>query len=108
MGHRDVGARSTSLQAQQPRHNSVHRGLQRLAQVGYVWREDKFSGPEAASEGRRGDAVWRTAVPRVQWHEPLQLSHLFQIQELTGGLLSQVCLQAQIHITTLMYTVSYL
>lgn len=90
VGHRDVGACSTGLQAQQPWHHSVHWGLQRLAKVGHVWREDKFSWPEAASERWRGDAVWRTSLPRVQWNEPIQLSHLFCIQELPRGLLSQV------------------
>lgn len=90
VGHRNVGAGSTGLQAQQPRHHGVHGGLQRAAQAGHVGREDQLSGPEAASEGRRGDAVRGAALPRIQRHEPLQLSHLLKVQELPRGLLSQV------------------
>lgn len=90
VGHRDVGAGSSGLQAQQPRHHSVHWRLQHPAEAGDVRGEDELSGAEAASEGRRGDAVWRAAVPRLQRDEPLQLSHLLQVQELTRGLLSQV------------------
>lgn len=90
VGHRDVGACGTGLQAQQPWHHSVHWGLQYLAEVGNVWREDKLSWPEAASEGWCGNAMWRTSLPRIQWDEPLQLSHLLRVQELSCCLLSQV------------------
>lgn len=92
MGHRDVGAGSSGLQAQQPRHHSLHRGLQRPAEAGHVRGEDQFSGSEAAAEGRRGDALWGASMSRLQWNESLQLSHLLQVQELSCGFLSEVFL----------------
>lgn len=91
VGHRDVGACSTGVQAQQPWCNCVHWGLQHLTEAGHVWREDKFSWSEAASEGWCGDALRRAALPRLQWDEPLQLSYLFCLQELSCGVLPQVC-----------------
>lgn len=90
MGHRDVGACSSGLQAQQPRHHGLHRRLQRPAEAGDVRGEDELSGSEAAAEGGRRDAVWGAALPRLQWDESLQLSHLLQVQELACGLLFEV------------------
>lgn len=90
LGYRDVGTCSAGLQAQQPRHHGVHRGLQRLAEASHVRREDQLSWPEAAAEGRRGNAVWRASMSRFQWHESLQFSNLFPIQELSRGLVFEV------------------
>lgn len=90
VGHRDVGPCSAGLPAEQPWLHSIHRGLQHLAEAGHGWGGDQLPWPEAAPEGRRGDAVRRAALPRFQRHEPLQFAYLLQVQELFGGLLPQV------------------
>lgn len=93
VGHWDVGTSRTGLPPEQSWHHSVRRGLQCPTEVGDVWRENKFSGPEASTEGWRGDAVWGATLSRLQWDEPLQFPHLFKVQKLPGGLISQVTSQ---------------
>lgn len=90
MGHRDVGPCSAGLPVEQPRLHGVHGGLQHLAEAGHGRGGNQLPWPEAAPEGRRGDAVRRAALPRFQRHEPLQFTYLLQVQKLFGGLFPQV------------------
>lgn len=85
-----MGPCSPGVPTEQPRVHGVHGGLQCPAEAGHGRGGDQLPRPEAASEGRRGDAVWWATLPRLQWHEPLQFSYLLQVQELSGGLFPQV------------------